>query len=179
MGRRDNIHRQNRRLALCGMMAALSVVILCLGGVVPMATFACPMLAMLCLIGPVCEYGTGPALLVYAAAAILGLLLGPDKELTLFYLFLGWYPCIRARLDRIPCAVCWAVKCALFTVSVTVMYLLILYLFRLDAVAVEFAEYSAAVLAGMLMLGNVTFLFFDSVLARISLLYRRKRKLDF
>lgn len=179
MGQRDNFHRQNHGMALFGMMAALSVVILCLGGVAPMATFACPMLAMLCLIGPVCEYGTGPALLVYAVAVILGLLLGPDKELVLFYLFLGWYPCIRARLDRIPRAVRWAVKCALFTVSVTVMYLLILYLFRLEAVAAEFAEYSAAVLAGILVLGNVTFLLFDSVLTRFSLLYRRKRKLDF
>lgn len=179
MEQRNHFHRQSRRIALCGMMAALSVVILCLGGMIPMATFACPMLAMLCLISPVCEYGARPALLVYVATAILGLLLGPDKELALFYLFLGWYPCIRGKLDRFPRAVRWAVKCALFTVSVTVMYLLILYLFRLEAVAAEFSEYSIATLAGMLVLGNVTFLLFDSVLARFSLLYRRKRKLDF
>lgn len=175
MEQRDN--SRSRRTALCGMMAALSVVILCLGGMVPMATFACPMLAMLCLICPVCEYGTGPALLVYAAAAVLGLLLGPDKELALFYLFLGWYPCIRERLSPIPSAMRWAVKCALFSASVTGMYLLILYLFRLEAVTEEFAEYSATALAGMLALGNVTFLLFDAVLARLSLIYRRKRKL--
>lgn len=178
MEQRNNFRRQNYRIALCGMMAGLSVVILCLGGVVPAATFACPMLSMLCLIGPVCEYGTGPGLLVYGAAAILGLLLGPDKELALFYLFLGWYPCIRGKLAPIPRALRWAAKCALFTASVTVMYLLILYLFRLEAVTAEFAEYTAAALAGMLVLGNVTFLLFDSVLARFALLYRKKRKLD-
>lgn len=177
MKQRDNFSTQSRKMALCGMIAALSVVILCLGGMVPMATFACPILAMLCLICPVCEYGTGLSLLVYAAVAVLGLLLGPDKELALFYLFLGWYPCVRAKLDRIPGAVRWAVKCALFTGAVALMYVLILFLFRLEAVAAEFSEYSAAMLVGMLALGNVTFLLFDLVLARFALLYRRKRKL--
>ena len=42
--------RQSRRLALCGLMTALSVTLLAMGSFVPLATFACPMLAMLCLI---------------------------------------------------------------------------------------------------------------------------------
>lgn len=176
MKQRDNFTSQSRRMALCGMMAALSVVVLCLGGMVPIATYACPLLAMLCLVCPVCEYGTGTALLVYAAAAALGLLLGPDKELALFYLFLGWYPCVRSKLDGIPGAARWLVKCALFTGAVALMYVLILFLFRLEAVAAEFSEYSAAVLAGMLALGNVTFLLFDLILARFSRLYRKRRK---
>ena len=37
-------------MALCGLMAALSIVILLLGGLIPLATFACPMLAMICLL---------------------------------------------------------------------------------------------------------------------------------
>ena len=177
MEQRNNFSGQSRKMALCAVTAALSVVILCLGGLIPIATFACPMLAMLCLICPVCEYGAGPSFLVYAATAFLSLLLGPDKELALFYLFLGWYPCVRSNLDRIPSLVRWAVKCALFTGAVTLMYVLILFLFRLEAVVVEFSEYSTAMLAGMLALGNGTFLLFDLILARFSLLYRRKRKL--
>jgi len=76
MEQHDQSRHQSRKAALCGMMAALTVVILCLGGMIPLATFACAMLAMLCLIPAVCEYGAGTAALLYAAASILVLLLG-------------------------------------------------------------------------------------------------------
>lgn len=167
---------QSRKAALCGVMAALSVVILCLGGLVPLATFACPMLAMLCLIPPVREYGQGTALLLYGAAAILGLLLCPDKEIAFFYTFLGWYPAVRVRLDRIPKIARWLVKCGLFSASMLVMYALLLRLFHLETVVEEFAEYSLAMTAALLVLGNVTFLVFDQALARITTLYQKKRK---
>ncbi len=173
---RDQSRPQSRKAALCGMMAALTVVVLCLGGMIPLATFACPMLAMLCLIPAVCEYGAGTALLLYGAASILALLLGPDKEIAFLYVFLGWYPAIRPRLSGIPRAVRWLVKCGLFSAAMAVMYTLILHLFRLGAVVEEFAGYSTAMVLGLLALGNVTFLAFDQALARITALYQKKRK---
>ncbi len=176
MGQHSNFQRQSRRMALCGMMAALSVVILCLGGMIPLATFACPMLAMICLIPAVCEYRAGTATLLYAAVAVLALLLCPDKEIALLYTFLGWYPGIRSWLDKLPRLLGGAVKCGLFTAAVLAMYALVLYLFRLEAVVEEFAEYSTAMVAGLLVLGNVTFLVFDQVLARFTALYQKKRK---
>ena len=174
MGKRSQSHGQSRRAALCGMMAALSVVVLSLGGLIPLATFACPLLAMLCLIPTVCEYGTGAASILYGAVSVLVLLLCPDKEIALLYVFLGWYPGIRSRLDGLPRLVRCAVKCALFTLAMAVMYALILYLFRLEALVEEFAGYSAAMVAGLLVLGNAVFLMFDRVLARFSMLYEKK-----
>ena len=176
MEQHSQSHRQSRKTALCGMMAALSVVILCLGGLIPLATFACPMLAMLCLIPAVCGYGLGTSLLLYGAAAILGLLLCPDKEIAFLYAFLGWYPAVRAKLDRLPKAARWLVKCGLFSAAMLVMYALLLKLFRLEAVMEEFAEYSAAMTVALLILGNVTFLVFDLALARLTMLYQKKRK---
>ena len=158
------------------MMAALTVVILCLGGMIPLATFACAMLAMLCLIPAVCEYGAGTAVLLYAAASILVLLLGPDKEIALLYAFFGWYPALRSRLGGIPRPVRWLVKCGLFSAAMAVMYTLILRLFRLGAVVEEFAGYSTAMILGLLALGNVTFLAFDQALARLTALYQKRRK---
>ena len=176
MEQRSDFQRQSKKMALCGMMVALSVVILCLGGVIPLATFACPMLAMLCLIPAVCEYGAGTAMLLYGAASILALLLGPDKEIALLYVFLGWYPGVRIRLMVIPRPVRWAVKCALFTLAVVAMYALVLHLFRLEAVVEEFSEYSAAMTAVLLVLGNITFLLFDRAMARMTYIYQKKRK---
>ena len=176
MARHEQTHSQSRKIALCGMMTALSVVILSLGSLIPLATFACPLLAMICLLPVVCDYGASAAAAVYAAAAVLGLLLCPDKEIALFYVFLGWYPGIRARLDKLPRLIRGAVKCGLFTLSVAVMYALILYLLRLEAVVEEFSDYSTAMVMILLVLGNVMFLIFDRVLALLSLMYEKKRK---
>lgn len=176
MGKHDRFRWQSHRTALCGLMAALSVVIFTLGSLIPFATFACPMLAMLCLPPAVCEYGTGTALVMYTAVSVLGLLLSPDKEIALLYVFLGWYPSIQAKVNSLPRFPCVAVKCVLFSVSMIVLYSLILYLFQLDAVVEEFSEYSTAMVAGMLLLGNVTFLLYDRVLDNFSRLYCKKRK---
>ena len=74
------MRNNSRRMALCGMMAALAVTIMLLGGVIPLATFCCPALAGLALIPVLMEAGKKWTLMVYAAAAVLSLLLGPDKE---------------------------------------------------------------------------------------------------
>ena len=42
--------QSTKELALCGVMTALSVVLLCLGGVIPLAVYACPMLASCALL---------------------------------------------------------------------------------------------------------------------------------
>ena len=131
------------------------------------------MLAMLCLTPVVCEYGVGTATLLYGAASILALLLGPDKEIVLLYVFLGWYPGVRSRLEAIPRPVRWVVKCAMFTLAVAAMYALILRLFRMEAVVEEFAGYSTAMVSALLVLGNITFLIFDQVLARLACVYRK------
>ena len=101
MPQRSTFRQQSRRMALGGAMAALTVVILSLGSLVPLATFACPLLAMVCLIPLVCRYGPGAALTVYAGAGILSLFLCADKELAFLYAFLGWYPALRPRLERL------------------------------------------------------------------------------
>ena len=45
------------RMALCGVLAALAVALMFLGGTVPFASIACPVLASLVLIPVYCECG--------------------------------------------------------------------------------------------------------------------------
>lgn len=175
MPQRSTFRQQSRRMALGGVMAALTVVILSLGSLIPLATFVSPLLAMVCLIPLVCRYGPGTALTVYAGAGILSLFLCADKELAFLYVFLGWYPALRPRLERLSSKVIKAaIKCVLFSAAMVAMYLLLIYLFRMEAVAAEFAEYSALAAAGLLVLGNVTFLLFDRALGQLMRLYRWK-----
>ena len=176
MNTHDQFRQQSRRLALCGLLAALSVVLLSLGSIIPLATFACPMLAMVCLLPVVGTYGPGTSLLVYAAVSVLSLLLCADKELACFYLFLGWYPALRPQLAGLPRALGAAVKCGLFTAAMAVMYLLLLSLFQMEAVAAEFAEYSIPMIAGLLALGNITFLLFDRALSILAAVLQQRRR---
>ena len=57
------------RMALCGVLAALAVALMFLGGTVPFASIACPVLASLVLIPVYCECGWKWGLLWYAAVA--------------------------------------------------------------------------------------------------------------
>lgn len=174
MSTHNQFQRQSRRTALCGLLAALSVVILLLGGIIPLATFACPVLAMICLLPVVIAYGGGTSLLVYAAVSILALLLCADKELACLYLFLGWYPTLRPRLARLSRPLQLAVKCGLFSLSMVVMYTLLLHLFQMEALLEEFQTYSTIALTGLLLFGNITFLVFDRALGILSIVFQRK-----
>lgn len=176
MASHSNFRRQSRKMALCGMMAALSAAVLSTGSFIPFATFAGPMLAMLCLLPILHDWGAKYALMVYAAAAVLALMLCADKELALFYAFLGWYPAVRPRLAPLPRPVRILLKCAMFTLAMAVMYLLIIFLFQMEAVAEEFAGYSTLMLALLVVLGNTSFLLLDVLLLRMSVLYARWRK---
>ena len=44
-------------MALCGLLTALSAAFLAAGSLLPLATAACPMLAMLCLLPVLLDYG--------------------------------------------------------------------------------------------------------------------------
>ena len=171
----NSFREQSRCMALCALMAALSAVILLLGGIIPLATFACPILAMLCLIPPIHEYGCRIGLLTYASAAVLAIFLTVDKEMALFYVFFGYYPAIRPLLQHIPGRVLRiCAKCFFFAVSIAAMYLVILYLFRLEAAVQEFSGYSPAMLVLLSLLGLVTFLLLDRALDVMTLFYRHR-----
>ena len=171
-----SLRENSRRVALCGILAALSVVFLSAGGILPLATFCCPILAMLCLLPVLEEYGSRSALLLYAAVSFLGLLLCPDKEVALLYAFLGWYPSARPAINRQfgskPVNI--LVKLLLFAAAVSAMYALAICLLGMTYLAAEYAAEGRLLLALTVALAFVVWLLFDKVLLRFTLLYRRK-----
>lgn len=164
------------RTALCGLLAALAVILLSLGGMIPFAGIACPMLAMLCLLPTVRRCSARTALAQYAASAILGVLLCPDLEASMLYVFIGWYPALRPKLEKLGRISRLLVKAGIFALALTGMYALLLYVFRLEAVAAEFAEYSAPMTVGLLVMGCAVFLLFDRSIGMLEAAYRRKRR---
>ncbi|MBO7185168.1 MAG: hypothetical protein J6V34_05155 [Oscillospiraceae bacterium] len=169
MSRRDEIRTSVRSTALGGVMAALAVVIMCLGGMIPLATFVCPVLCMLLLqfVFRLCGRRIGWAW--YAAVAILSMLMGPDKEGAAFFVFIGYYPLVKPKLDKLPLA--WLWKLLLFNIAILIMYWILINLLGMAALAAEFKEMGMVLLLITLVLGNVTFILLDKILVRR---FRRK-----
>ncbi len=165
-----------RPVALGGVLAALAVAVLMLGGIIPVGTYAAPMLAALPLIVLMQELPGGMCLGWYAAVSLLAVLLCPDKETALVFVFLGWYPLLRPRLEKLPAALRVVLKLLIFNLAVTALYALLIFVFQLEAVVREARETGLFLLAVMLLLGNLCFLLFDVVLKRLSLFYELKHK---
>lgn len=151
-------------IALGGVLAALAVVIMSLGTFIPVATYVCPMLCAVVLQVVLMTCGKRIAWAWYGAVAILSVLMAPDKEAAAVFVFLGYYPIVKPRLDktRFP----WLWKGLLFNGSLTIMYWLLLRVFGIEQAVRDFAEVGTALLAGLLVLGNVTFFLLDRVLER-------------
>ena len=71
---------ESQKIALCGMLGALSVVLLLLGSALQIGTYAAPMLAAFLLIPVLEEYGTRYALTLYVCVAILAVLFVPETD---------------------------------------------------------------------------------------------------
>ena len=121
-------------MAYCGMAAALSVALMLLGAVFPIAMFIAPAVASF-LIATVCvECGKTMALTAYGAVSLLSLLFVPDKEVALTFVFLlGYYPLVKPRFERIRLPLVRALcKLLLCNGAVLAMYGLVLLLAALN-----------------------------------------------
>ena len=151
-----------RVIALGGMMAALAVVTMSLGGLIPVATFVCPVISMVLESFVLKMCGRRIAWAWYGAVAILSLLLGPDKEAAAVFLFLGYYPILKPALDRKKLG--FLLKTLLFNAAVLVMYWLLIRILGMEQIAAEYAQLGTVMTAVMLVLGNVTFWLLDRAL---------------
>lgn len=151
-------------MALGGIMAALAVAVMAMGGLIPVASYVCPMIDMLILSLVLKICGTRTAWAWYGAVAILSFLIGPDKEAAAVFAFLGYYPILKPKLDAMKLGV--LLKVLLFNGAILVMYWLLIHLFGMAQIAGEFSELGTVMLAVMLVLGNVTFFLLDVVLGR-------------
>jgi hypothetical protein len=167
------MHKTNaKQIAMGGVFAALAIVIMCLGGLIPIATFVCPMICMLILhlIRKLC--GNRIAWAWYGVVAILSVLLGPDKEAAAVFAFLGYYPIIKPKIDRIKPG--WLWKGIYFNAVILLLYQLLIYLFGMDQIAAEYRELGKVLTVVVLLIGNLCFFLLDRVLTQFG--RRRKRR---
>ena len=149
-------------IALGGMLAAAAVVLMSIGTIIPVATYAAPVLCMVLgrTVLKIC--GKRIAWAWYGAVAILSLLLAPDKEAAAVYLVLGYYPVVKPKLDRMR--VSWLWKGLLFNGSILALYWVLLQIIGLQQLLSDFEGMSLTMYGILLILGNVTFFMLDRLL---------------
>ena len=149
------MRQQTRELALASVLGALAVLFLFLGGVLPLALYACPLLASACLL-PVRE---------------------ECRASYQWCCFLGYYPLLQPSLDAIGSrALRFLTKLGLYVLAVGAMYALLVFVFRLDAVTAELAAAAPWLIAATFSLGAVLLFLYDELLRRFARLYRRRKR---
>ena len=147
-----------------GVFAALAVVIMSLGTVIPVATYVCPVACMLLLRIVVRLTGSRMGWAWFGAVAVLSLLLAPDKEAAAVFACLGYYPILKPKLDAMRGR--WFWKALVFNGSILALYWLMLKLIGMERLVEEFSGIGVAMTVLLLALGNVTFFLLDHLLGR-------------
>ena len=128
------------KTAICSMMAALCLALMLSTAVIPFLSYAIPMISGALIMIIVIECDKLWALFVYAAVAILSLLIVPDKSAALaFTFYFGYYPILKSLLESRNLGFFeYIIKYAHITVVVLAAYFLMLKFFGIDTEGIEF-----------------------------------------
>lgn len=148
---------------MCGLCAALSSVMMVLGGAFGILTYVCPMLAGLPVYLVRRFWGSRPALCLWVSAGLLSLMLVPDREMSLLYLgLLGWYPAAKPAFDRLPRPMRLPVKALCFGGVLLALYSLLLSILGGEALGLGSAWENLL----FWLIGVITLLLYDLLLSR-------------
>ena len=163
----------SKQMAMGGVFAALAVVIMNLGGLIPVATYTTPVLCMLLLKFVLLTCGKRIAWAWYGAVAVLSLLMSPDKEAAAVFCCLGYYPILKPKLETLRGK--WLWKLLTFNVPMIALYSVLIRVMGVAEVTGESEELAGIMLAVLLLMGNVTFLALDRLLSILDRRLRRKK----
>lgn len=113
--RRDR-RKTTLRLTLSAIICALSVVLLWLGGLIQILDLSVAVLVSMLVVFAVIELRGKYPYLIYAVTSVLSFLLLPVNSAAMTYvLFAGYYPIIKALLEKhLPIWGAWTVKMLVF-----------------------------------------------------------------
>ncbi len=156
-----------RKVAFAGVICALSLVFMLLT-VIPVMEISLPVIAGIILIVLVIELDIKWGFLGYIAVALLSMLLAPSFESRiLFAVFFGYYPTLKALIERIRFSVLgWIIKFVLFNIAIGGAYYLLLRLTTmLDPN--DFTVFGMYLPGVILLFGNIVFVLYDIALTRV------------
>lgn len=151
--------------AVCGMMAALSVVLMFITTFVPVLVYVLPIVTGLIVFFISRLADKKWAMGVFFSTAFLSQVLLTDKEAALTYtLFFGYYPLLKETIEKLPKILSWLIKFLLFNIAAVSIGFLGVLLF--DVSGEEYNEFGKFTIPVLLALANVTFILYDVALSK-------------
>lgn len=163
--------KQNVKVALGGVIAAISAALMFMTGLFPFATYAIPAVAGAFLIIIVIEIHIKWAALVFVASAMVNFFISPDKEAAVVYAALfGLYPVVKSAVERLNRLwLEWIIKMILFNAAAIGSFYLVMYVFGITGDSLQiFGKYGVL---GLLLLGNISFIIYDIALTHLIAMY--------
>lgn len=156
---------KTKNTAICGLMTALSVVLMMLTTLIPVFMYVIPIITglLVLFVADVTDkkWGTG----VYFSTAFLSLLLITDKEAALTYaLFFGYYPLIKDLLEKLPRFISWILKLLIFNLAAVGIGVISFYVFGVSGD--EYNEFGKFTILILLIMANVAFVLYDICLTK-------------
>lgn len=160
------------QIAFGGISCALCIIMMLSVGLFPILVYVFPMLSSLVIFAVNYECGIKTAAASYISVSLLSLILSPDKESALLFLFFfGCYPLLSGYIDRLKSALFrWIVKFAFFNAAMVASYFLLIKVF----VAVEMNEFGKYTVPVLLVSANLLLVLYDRMLRAIEVVYVRK-----
>lgn len=157
------MRQKSRIIAVCGLTAALSLVLMGLGSALAVMTYACPMLVGVLLLCVREELGVKWSLTLWAAIGLLALMLVPEVEMTAVFIgIFGWYPSVKPFLDRLPKVLSGLSRFLALNGAAVAVYAILIRFMGLS----DMPEGAWAWVV-LLAAGNVVFYFYDLLLDRL------------
>lgn len=151
--------------AVCGMMAALSVVLMFITTFVPVFVYVIPIVTGLIVYFVSQLSDKKWALGVFFSTSFLSLILLTDKEAALTYaLFFGYYPLIKETIERLSRWISRIIKLVIFNIAAVSIGVLGVVL--LGVSGDEYNEFGKLTIPILLTLANAAFILYDIALTR-------------
>lgn len=166
--------RKSFQIAFAGIITALSVALLYLGGAIWILAYVMPMLAGLIMIFTTESFGTKTALLVYACVSVLSVFLIADKECALMYvMYFGYYPILKPLIEKFKSKfLVWLSKLIVFNTAIVFVELLCFFVFHIPFDDF-FGKWGMVIL---LVCANVVFFMYERLFSLVLILYQKKLK---
>lgn len=161
----NGIKNSTQRVAMCGVISALSLVLMLLTSIVPIGTYAFPCFAGILLVAIVVEYKWKWAMLVYAVVSILSLFLASDKEAVVYFIMLfGYYPSLKNIIEckfqrKFGKVAGYIFKLLIFNAAAVAAFLITTFLLAIPAE--EYTIFGVYVPWVFLIIGNIFFVIYD------------------
>ena len=166
--------KNSLKLTYCGVITAISVVIMFFTSLIPIGLYVLPAIAGYIITSVKKEINFKWAFLTYIAVSIVSLMLVAEKESVLMFIFFfGYYPILKFKIDEYKSKVIKIIlKFLCFNISVIFVYFIAIQVLNISEN--EFEILGVYIPGIFLFLGNIIFFAYDYSLVGAGFYYDKK-----